>query len=110
MLLAPLLSLALLVPADPSADLTPPAGPGGAWPVAMGGRLVPAGDALWVSWVESDGGRARLCYAPLGPDGPGEARVAAQGAGWLLNWADYPVLAVGADGARCVGPLQQDGL
>ena len=74
----------------------------------MGSRLVDAGEAgTFLSWVEVEGERARLCYAPLGADGPGTARVAASGSDWMINWADYPVLAVGADGAMAATWLER---
>jgi len=45
---------------------------------------------VWLSWVEPGTDTHTLRFASLGDDGWSEARTAAQGAGWFLNWADFP--------------------
>ncbi|MDF1799806.1 MAG: hypothetical protein P1V81_11570 [Planctomycetota bacterium] len=113
MLTSAVLALVLANLAPLEEPLLSPAGPGGAWPASMGSRLLDAGEAgTFVSWVETRGQEARLCFAPLGEAGLGEARVAASGTGWMINWADYPVLAAGADGSMAAAWLErtsQDG-
>lgn len=77
-------------------ELGSPAGPGSGEPnlaVAPDGRVL-------LSWIESAGeNRHVLRYASL--DGSGSwspPRTIAEGAGWFVNWADFPALAVLPDG------------
>jgi hypothetical protein len=66
--------------------LDPPAAAGASLP-----RLSsdPAGTA-WLSWVEPRGDGHALRFAALGDDGWSAAKTAAEGAGWFVNWADFP--------------------
>ena len=78
------------------------------WAVSMGSRLVAGADGgTYVSWVEQKDKRARLRYAKLGGDGWGAAHTVAEGSGWMVNWADYPVLAIEADGSMAASWLER---
>ncbi|WP_148218083.1 hypothetical protein [Opitutus terrae] len=73
--------------------MTSPCGPG-----ATGSSLVTSAEGeTWLSWVEPTAGdrhvlkcarfdAARMSWGPV--------RVIAEGTGWFVNWADFPVLAV----------------
>ena len=77
-------------------ELTSPAGPGSGEPnLAVG----PDGRVL-LSWIEPAGqDRHALRYASLDASGAWSApRTIAEGAGWFVNWADFPALAALPDG------------
>lgn len=63
-------------------------------PAAAGAMLPrlssdPAG-VTWLSWVEPDAQGHALRFASLGEAGWSAVGTAAQGAGWFVNWADFP--------------------
>lgn len=72
----------------PLVDLPSPAGPGSSVPHLA---LTPAGDVV-MSWLEpaTDGAGHELRFATLGPDRWSMPGVVARGAGWFINWADFP--------------------
>ncbi len=78
------------------AEIPSPAGRGSQVP-----RLALAADgAVWMSWLEAtDGGAQALRAATLGGDGWSEPVTIAHGADWFVNWADFPSLLVGQNGA-----------
>lgn len=90
-----MLALSLSAGCGPSGTpLDSPAGSGASLP-----RLTtdPEGTA-WLSWVEPDGEEHVLKFSRLEARGwspPGEA---ARGAGWFVNWADFPSVVHAGDG------------
>ena len=88
-------------------ELGSPAGPGSGEPNLA---MAPDGRVL-LSWIEPAGeGRHVLRYARL--DGNGSwspPRVIAEGAGWFVNWADFPALAVLPDGTLFAHWLAKSG-
>jgi hypothetical protein len=77
-------------------EMGSPAGPGSGEPnlaVAPDGRVL-------LSWIEPAGeGRHMLRYASLDQSGSwSPPRTIAEGAGWFVNWADFPALAALPDG------------
>jgi len=88
-------------------ELGSPAGPGSGEPnlaIAPDGRVL-------LSWIEPAGeGRHTLRYAHL--DGSGTwspPQMIAEGAGWFVNWADFPALAVLPDGTLFAHWLAKSG-
>jgi hypothetical protein len=77
---------------------------------SMGSRLVAGADGkLYVSWVEETEAQARLRYSMLRAEGWSAARTIAEGANWMVNWADYPQLAVESDGSMAATWLERTG-
>ncbi len=78
------------------ASIPSPCGPG-----AMGPSLVSSAEGEhWLSWLEPIGtGEHTLKCARFDAARSrwGEPRLIARGAGWFVNWADFPVLAVQKD-------------
>lgn len=77
-------------------EVSSPAGPGSGEPnlaVAPDGRVL-------LSWIEPAGeGRHRLRYSGLEGGGSWSSpRTIAEGAGWFVNWADFPALTALPDG------------
>jgi hypothetical protein len=76
-------------------ELTSPAAPGSGEPnlaVAPDGRVL-------LSWIEPAGeGRHALRFSTLDGDAWSAPRLIAEGAGWFVNWADFPALAALPDG------------
>lgn len=72
---------------DPAPRVVPtPAGEGAALP-----RLTSDGTSgLLLSWVEPRPEGHALLYSTFQTDSWSEARTAAEGSGWFLNWADFP--------------------
>jgi len=80
------------------------------WPSSMGSRLVEgANGQTYLSWVEEKGETARLRYSVLGEGGWRPAHTIAEGDNWMVNWADYPVLAVESDGSMAATWLERTG-
>lgn len=80
-----------------------PEGPASTEPSAgsssMGSRLVTGADGkTYLSWLETSRDSSRLRFARLEAGGWSAGGTIAEGAGWVANWADYPVLAVGSSG------------
>jgi hypothetical protein len=72
--------------------------------------VAPDGRVL-LSWIEPAGeGRHRLRYAGLEPGGAWSApQTIAEGAGWFVNWADFPALSVLSDGTLFAHWLAKSG-
>jgi BNR repeat protein len=88
-------------------EIPSPAGPGSGEPnlaVAPDGRVL-------LSWIEPAGeGRHALRYASNDGSGPwSPPRTIAEGAGWFVNWADFPALAVLPDGTMFAHWLAKSG-
>ncbi|MET0553230.1 MAG: sialidase family protein [Vicinamibacteria bacterium] len=88
-------------------ELPSPAGPGSGEPnlaVGADGRIL-------LSWIEpSSEGRHRLRYASrTGGAAWAEARTIAEGAGWVVNWADFPAVAEQGDGSLFAHWLAKSG-
>lgn len=71
---------------------------------ASGASLVTAPDGtVWLSWLESGGteGKTALRFSTFDATVRRwtAARTIAEGADWFVNWADFPALALGEDGA-----------
>ena len=94
---AALLFLALPLQAATVSDWPLPAPDGSAQPNLS---LAPDGD-LVLSWIERrDGGGHRLAYGRFTREGDWQpVGVAAQGADWFVNWADFPALQALPDGS-----------
>lgn len=75
-------------------ELRSPAAPGSQLP-----RLSLAPDGtVWMSWVtEATGDAHTLRISALRGDEWSEPLVVAEGAGWFVNWADFPSLLAGSD-------------
>ena len=98
---------ALLLTSPAPALLETPAAPGSGQPnlaVAPDGRVL-------LSWIEPSGeGRHALRFAARGRGEPwGPPRTIAEGAGWFVNWADFPSLAVLPDGTLFAHWLAKSG-
>ncbi len=80
---------------DPGFEpLANPAGPGAGEP-----NLFAAPDgALWMSWIEPLGEAHALRLAALRNDAWGPVATVAESGEMFVNWADFPSMAVGADG------------
>lgn len=98
-----LVLIAVLVAASPllrAATVTPIDSPAGS--DAMGGSLTTAPDGtVYLSWVETTGPEThalKFSRFDAAQNRWGAAGVIAQGKAWFINWADFPVLAVQADG------------
>jgi len=77
---------------------------------SSGSRLVAGADGrTYLSWVEVSEASARLCFARLEPAGWSPARTIAEGSNWMVNWADFPVLAVARDGSLAATWLERTG-
>ncbi|MDP3073784.1 MAG: sialidase family protein [Opitutaceae bacterium] len=78
------------------ASIPSPCGPG-----AMGSSLVTSAEGEhWLSWLEPvEAGQHALKCARFDAARSrwGESRLIARGAGWFVNWADFPALAVQKD-------------
>ena len=86
-----------------SSDLPPPAGEGSGEPYLSSG-----GDGVFLSWLQrAPAGGHQLMVARLGPDGWGEARAVATRDDFFVNWADFPSVVTGADGALWAHWLQR---
>jgi hypothetical protein len=88
-------------------ELTSPAGAGSGEPnlaVGADGRIL-------LSWIEAASeGRHRLRFAARVDRGAwSEPRTIAEGAGWFVNWADFPAVAELADGSLFAHWLAQSG-
>lgn len=87
-------------------ELASPAGPGSGEPnlaVAPDGRVL-------LSWIEPAGeARHTLRYAKLDGDAWSAPRTIAEGAGWFVNWADFPALAALPDGTLFAHWLAKSG-
>jgi hypothetical protein len=95
----PLHSIALLAAAAlaPAAVVTP-------WPLPAGApssqpSLALQGETLHLSWIEPEAHGHRLRHARDPGVGFAEPADIARGRGWFVNWADFPTLAVLADGS-----------
>lgn len=66
-----------------------------------------ADSALYLSWIEPDGKGHQLRYAREAGEGFEPAREIARGENWFVNWADFPALAVLADGSLVAHFLQK---
>lgn len=76
-------------------ELAPPAGEGSGEPYVSS-----AGDAVLLSWLEtSPAGGHDVKVARLEENGWGEPRTVAHGEDFFVNWADFPSVATGGDGA-----------
>lgn len=62
-----------------------------------------------LSWIERAGARAELKFAERTPAGWSEARTAASGDGWFVNWADVPSVVRMADGTLAAHWFQKSG-
>lgn len=67
------------------------------------------GDRLVLSWIARSGSHAALQVAERTPAGWSEARTAASGADWFVNWADVPSVVPLADGTLAAHWLQKNG-
>lgn len=78
-------------------EVASPAGAG-----SLGSTLTRGADgSIWLSWLETDqADHSSLRVAPYDPSTQtwGDVRVVADGSDWFVNWADFPALAVEADG------------
>lgn len=88
---------AALAQASAAATVTP-------WPLPAGApssqpSLAAQGEALHLSWIEPAGEDHRLRHAREAGAGFEAATDIARGRGWFVNWADFPGLAVLADGS-----------
>jgi hypothetical protein len=87
-------------------ELPSPAGMGSGQPnltVSPDGRV-------YLSWIERLGeGRFSLRFAVREGAGWSEPRVIAEGAGWFVNWADFPSMAVLPDGSLATHWLVKSG-
>ena len=102
-----LLLFALPLQAATVSDWPLPAPDGSAQPNLS---LAPDGD-LVLSWIERrDGGGHRLAYGRFNKEGDWQrTRVAAEGADWFVNWADFPALQVLDDGSLWAHVLVKNG-
>lgn len=65
---------------------------------------------IYLSWIEALGeNRHALKFSRLEENGWSEARMIAQGNNWLVNWADFPSLAVINNGALVAHWLARSG-
>ncbi len=73
-------------------------------------RLTVGGDGqLYLSWIErGDAGAARLRFSRFDGTRWSAPRLVAQGSDWFVNWADFPSLAVLADGTMAAHWLQKN--
>ena len=106
---AVLVALAALAesPAPTLAEIPSPAGPGSGQP-----NLVAAPDGrILLSWIEPTGEkRHALRFAGRDKSGGWSTPLTiAEGAGWFVNWADFPSLAVSADGTLFAHWLARSG-
>lgn len=63
-----------------------------------------------LSWVEQRGGKGHaLRFAVRDAGGWSEARTAAEGEGWFVNWADFPSVVALADGSLAAHWLVKSG-
>ena len=95
-----LLATALLVNGLTAATLTPIVSPTGAG--AMGSSLTTAPDGtnylLWLEPVDAETYALKFSKFDAAQNRWGAALMIAQGKEWMINWADFPALAVQADG------------
>lgn len=90
----------------PFREVAPPAVAGAGGPFLS---TAPRGD-VYLSWVEPAGeGRHRMRFARWGGGTWGEAQTIAEGAGWFVNWADVPSIAVLDDGRMAAHWLEKSG-
>ena len=83
----------------------PPAGPG-----AMAPNLTADGDGALMTWLEPAGEGRQLRAARLDRDGSWTpARTVAEGDDFVANWADFPGIARGSDGALLAYWLEKSG-
>jgi len=87
-------------------DMASPAGAGSGEPnLAVG-----ADGHVLLSWIEPAGeGRHALKFATLDGETWSAPRTIAQGAGWFVNWADFPALAALPDGTLFAHWLAKSG-
>lgn len=78
---------------------------------SVGPNLFAAADGrVLLSWIDrADGGRDALRYSFLGGDGWSEPRLVAAGAGWFVNWADFPSVVALPDGSLAAHWLVKTG-
>lgn len=89
------LVFALFVPLAAQAAIVEP------WPLPAGApssqpSVVAQGGAVYAAWIEPDGDGHRLLLAK---NGRIPTATIARGTDWFVNWADFPALAVMADGS-----------
>lgn len=85
--------------------LDPPAAVG-----ALAPNLTAGTDAVWMTWLEPRAdGRHAVCAARWHGDGWGDAHTVTEGADLFVNWADFPTIAIGADGELLAHWLQRSG-
>jgi hypothetical protein len=102
-LLAALLALAACGRPPAPALLDSPATPGASLP-----RLsVDPEGRPWLSWVEAEDDVHALRFSAFEGDRWGEARTAAQGTDWFVNWADFPSVVHAGQGRMAAHWLQK---
>ncbi|EED30495.1 hypothetical protein NOR53_522 [gamma proteobacterium NOR5-3] len=52
---------------------------------------------VYLSWVSQDDAHTQLAYAQLIDDKWSEPHIISEGAGWFVNWADFPVLSMNSN-------------
>ena len=88
--------ITLQVPASADLQVRPLEGPGheGRWP-----RLVSdASGGVHLIWTQASNGTDQLLRSVLSDGEWSEPDSLATGESWFVNWADFPALAIGADG------------
>lgn len=89
-----------------AAELQSPALDGSVGPNLSAG----ADGRVLLSWIDRAGdGLHALRYAVLGSDGWSEPRLVAEGAGWFVNWADFPSVVALPDGSLAAHWLVKTG-
>jgi hypothetical protein len=90
---------------SPPISMESPAGTGSSEPT-----LAVDGDGVvHLTWQQAAGDRHELRFATLDAEGWSPARTIASGDDWFVNWADFPMLAVLADGGLAANYLKRHG-